>query len=176
MRNNHNSNNNNNNNNSNKNNHHNVGGGHGYVWEVMLVQSLGTPCRWAFPKGSVEPDETPAAAAVRETAEEGGVFGQLGPNLGLWALKRKRLKFQSMWLLLVHTEYAPDSLLWKEGARRSRVWLSFDAARALLSHTPPHARRPELLEMLDSAKAALNLSASTYPSRSLLTIPRDDGT
>lgn len=155
---------------------HTLGAHHGGLWEVMLVQSLGTPCRWAFPKGSVEPGETPSDAAVRETAEEGGVFGHLGPNLGTWTLKRNRLKFQSMWLLVVHTECASDSILWKEAARRARVWLSFDAARALLSRTPPHARRPELLEMLDAAQAALNVPVPTCPRRSLLTLPPDDDT
>ena len=40
--------------------------------EVALI-SVGTPPRWQLPKGLIDKDETPEAAAVREVREEAGV-------------------------------------------------------------------------------------------------------
>jgi diphosphoinositol-polyphosphate diphosphatase len=44
---------------------------------VLLVTSRRHPEHWIFPKGGLEPDETPAEAAVRELVEEGGVEGEV---------------------------------------------------------------------------------------------------
>lgn len=40
--------------------------------EVVLI-AVGEPPRWQLPKGLVEPDEAPEAAAARETREETGI-------------------------------------------------------------------------------------------------------
>jgi 8-oxo-dGTP pyrophosphatase MutT (NUDIX family) len=44
---------------------------------VLVVTAKRNPEHWVFPKGGVEPGETPAEAAVRELAEEGGVEGEV---------------------------------------------------------------------------------------------------
>jgi len=44
---------------------------------VLLVTAKRNPEYWVFPKGHVEPGETPAEAAVRELVEEGGVEGEV---------------------------------------------------------------------------------------------------
>lgn len=39
-------------------------------WRLLILRAYG---KWDFPKGMVEPDETPLAAAIRETAEEASI-------------------------------------------------------------------------------------------------------
>jgi diadenosine hexaphosphate hydrolase (ATP-forming) len=47
---------------------------------ILLVKARKDPTVWIFPKGHLEPCETAAAAALRETQEEAGVDGELvGP-------------------------------------------------------------------------------------------------
>jgi 8-oxo-dGTP pyrophosphatase MutT (NUDIX family) len=47
---------------------------------ILLVRAKPTPEHWIFPKGHIEPGETPEEAARRELAEEAGVAGELiGP-------------------------------------------------------------------------------------------------
>lgn len=42
----------------------------GDAWRWLLLRAY---ANWDFPKGTVEPGETPLAAALRETAEEAGL-------------------------------------------------------------------------------------------------------
>jgi 8-oxo-dGTP pyrophosphatase MutT (NUDIX family) len=47
---------------------------------VLLVRAKRDPSIWIFPKGHIEPGESPPEAALRETQEEAGVEGALiGP-------------------------------------------------------------------------------------------------
>lgn len=39
-------------------------------WHLLILRAWG---KWDFPKGMVEPDETPLAAAIRETEEEASI-------------------------------------------------------------------------------------------------------
>lgn len=111
---------------------------------------------WLFPKGSVESDETAKQAAARETCEEGGVIGDLGPKLGAWSSDRGVKQKQKMWMLFVTTEYGPESKMWKERKKRLRAWHTFDDARRVLTAIPEEFRRPELLEMLVAAENVVN--------------------
>ena len=49
--------------------------------QVLLVRSVAHD-EWSWPKGRLESGETPAAAALRETAEETGLPVRLGVPLG----------------------------------------------------------------------------------------------
>jgi 8-oxo-dGTP pyrophosphatase MutT (NUDIX family) len=50
---------------------------------VAAIRPQGKPeGTWALPKGNLEPGETPAETAVRETLEETGVAGRLVEKLG----------------------------------------------------------------------------------------------
>lgn len=125
------------------------------AWEVLLVQSLWKPEIWLFPKGGVESNESAKQAAVRETEEEGGVVGELGPKLGAWTYQRSVKQKIKVWLLYVTNEHGPDSKQWKERKTRRREWHSFSSARARIMDVPMESRRPELLEMLEKAEEIL---------------------
>jgi 8-oxo-dGTP pyrophosphatase MutT (NUDIX family) len=50
---------------------------------VAAIRPAGRPAGlWALPKGNIGPGEEPAAAAVREVAEETGAHGRLERKLG----------------------------------------------------------------------------------------------
>jgi len=49
---------------------------------VLLVRAKKDPTVWIFPKGHIEPGETAADAALRETREESGVDGDLVKPIG----------------------------------------------------------------------------------------------
>ena len=51
-------------------------------WMVAAIRPAGRPeGLWALPKGNIGPGEEPAAAAVREVAEETGARGKLDRKL-----------------------------------------------------------------------------------------------
>src|SRR5436190_8060434 len=56
---------------------------------LLLVRSKKDPRLWVFPKGHIDPGETTAETAVRETHEEAGVTGELLGTTG------RTLAFQS---------------------------------------------------------------------------------
>jgi 8-oxo-dGTP pyrophosphatase MutT (NUDIX family) len=52
-------------------------------WMVAAIRPAGRPeGLWTLPKGNIGPGEDPAAAAVREVAEETGAQGRLDRKLG----------------------------------------------------------------------------------------------
>lgn len=111
---------------------------------------------WLFPKGGIEDDESAKQAATRETCEEGGVIGNLGPKLGSWKFMRSSKQSQKMWILFVTTEYESDSKQWKERKKRLRAWHTFAEARQVLTCIPEETQRPELLDMLASAEQVVS--------------------
>jgi 8-oxo-dGTP pyrophosphatase MutT (NUDIX family) len=50
---------------------------------ILLVRAKRDPTIWIFPKGHIEPGETPEQTALRETSEEAGVEGEIvGTRVG----------------------------------------------------------------------------------------------
>ncbi|KAG7356705.1 NUDIX domain containing protein [Nitzschia inconspicua] len=68
--------------------------------KILLVSSSRKP-EWILPKGGWEMDEAMEESAIRETFEEAGVFGILGPVLGeieyeTRKAKKRRLEFEEV--------------------------------------------------------------------------------
>jgi diadenosine hexaphosphate hydrolase (ATP-forming) len=102
--------------------------GHDRDVSILLVTSKKVAGTWIFPKGHVEPGETDAAAALRETREEAGVDGELLGPVGepldyKWRFKRYRVQY---FLIRATSEFPAND-------GRTIRWLPFDEAVARLS-------------------------------------------
>ncbi len=107
--------------------------------EVLLVHRQRYD-DWTFPKGKLEPGESELACALRETQEETGFQGALGPELPSTAYQAGgRPKVVRYWLLLASEgEFQPNDEV--DEVR----WLSVPAAASLLTY---HHDRPLLAQV-----------------------------
>lgn len=98
--------------------------------------------RWGFPKGIIDPGETPRETALKEALEEAGLHGRLeGDPLGQYQY-RKWGTTLSVTCFLMEVTAAEDN--WEEADVRQRRWRTAEKARKLLDRDP-------LLELLDAA-------------------------
>jgi diadenosine hexaphosphate hydrolase (ATP-forming) len=100
---------------------------HDGLSRVLLVTARRDPTAWVFPKGHIEPGETPVQAALRELQEEAGVSGDALGSVGSSSF-RSGDEDVDVEYFLVHalTDGAAA-----EGRRR--LWLDPAAADAALS-------------------------------------------
>jgi len=82
-------------------------------YEVLLVKSRWVEGVWLYPKGGVEEHEEAKMSAIRETREEAGVIGRLGPKLGSYKSSTGK-EVHKMWILFVEEEYDETDKRWKE--------------------------------------------------------------
>jgi 8-oxo-dGTP pyrophosphatase MutT (NUDIX family) len=102
--------------------------------EVLLITSRDTG-RWVIPKGNVEPGQTAAAAAVRETYEEAGILGQVTSiPLGIYTYgKRQRSGAALAATVEVYAlEIATQLKKWPERKQRRLQWMDVTAAAGLV--------------------------------------------
>ena len=95
---------------------------------VLLVRSKKDPAIWVFPKGHVDGDETEQDAAIRETWEEAGVIGTLGPAVGApleFDSGNEPVSVQYFVLRATGEEPSPEG--------RDKQWLTIDRALATLA-------------------------------------------
>jgi len=102
--------------------------------EVLLITSRDTG-RWVIPKGNVDPGQTAAAAAVRETYEEAGVLGHVTSiPLGIYTYgKRQRSGAAVAATVEVYAlEIATQLKKWPERKQRRLEWMDVTAAAGLV--------------------------------------------
>jgi phosphohistidine phosphatase len=115
----------------------------GSVEYLLITSQRGN---WIFPKGIIDPGETPTQTALKEALEEAGLLGRIeGPALGRYSYQKwgARLTVE-VFLLQVEKEEAD----WLESGARERAWFSFEEARQAL-------KKKKLIRMLELAQAAL---------------------
>jgi hypothetical protein len=116
----------------------------GFGVEVLLVTSRDTG-RWILPKGNIEPGEDERTAALREAAEEAGIWGEVGDAIaGTYRYRKLRSDGKSSAITVsvwpLHVAKIADD--WPEADQRSRIWLPpEDAAHAV--------QEPELQRLLE---------------------------
>jgi 8-oxo-(d)GTP phosphatase len=114
--------------------------------QVLLVRSVAHD-EWSWPKGRLEPGETAAAAALRETAEETGLPVRLGVSLGSvsYRLPDGRGKQVAYWAAQVRAEDdQPRPPRAAAGEIAEAVWVPADRATGLLPHAEHHRPLAEL--------------------------------
>eukprot|EP00871_Galdieria_phlegrea_P001200 jgi/Galph1/2080/GphlegSOOS_G744.1 len=85
---------------------------------------------WVLPRGTVLPNETPSQAAIRETLEEAGVGGEIGPLICTTLQHKGRKVIETSWFLLRVDSQASR---WDDAVRRRRQWFTFTESERLLT-------------------------------------------
>lgn len=97
--------------------------------EFCLITSIRNG-NWVFPKGVIDPGETPSHTALKEAHEEAGLHGQIeGEPLGQYRYHKWGTSLDVTVHLMRVTE---TDAHWKEAALRDRIWCHADEARRLL--------------------------------------------
>lgn len=124
---------------------------------------------WSFPKGKVEENESPIAAAFREVREETGVEAIFGQYLGTTSYKtdseKKKVKY---WMAQAKSDPAPfvpndevDKIEWVD-VKTARHFLTHDEDRELLEEFVAKERYATALILLRHAKAVKRSEWNDY--------------
>ena len=115
---------------------------------MLLVRAKKDPSLWIFPKGHIEPGETAAETAVRETREEAGIDGEVLGAVGepLEFLSGKELVSVQYFIIRPRMELPHND------GRETR-WFTVDDALSVLR--------------FDTARALLKKAVRVYAARHL---------
>lgn len=106
----------------------------GDVVSILLVRAKRSPDIWILPKGHIEPGESAAEAALRESHEEAGITGDLLGPVGMpleFDNGRERVRVQYFLIRAVSESPHTDG--------RLKQWFRFDDA--LVAVRFPETRR-----------------------------------
>tara|TARA_B100001175_G_scaffold306614_1_gene304917 strand:- start:560 stop:1603 length:1044 start_codon:yes stop_codon:yes gene_type:complete len=92
---------------------------------MQRANSEPKPGKWEFPGGSVEPDESPEVAMIRELKEELGVDSEINEKLGIWPFTYPFLHVD-IHVFLVSTKDSLD--MSSLAVHESMKWVSSDEA------------------------------------------------
>ena len=101
--------------------------------------------RWGFPKGIIDPGETPQETALKESEEEAGLIGKIeGKPIGSYRYRKWGAELLCRMFVMKVTRVEDT---WDESWRQ-REWFSPEAAREIID-------REELLPFVDAAEERL---------------------
>ncbi len=94
---------------------------------ILLVTAKQNPTKWIFPKGHIEKNESPQAAALRELREEAGIEGELLELAGTLTFHSgSEVVCVDYYLIRFLKEIGSDE-------SRQRQWCNFEDALKVLS-------------------------------------------
>ena len=104
-------------------------------FEFCLITSIRSG-RWGFPKGLIDPGETPEQTALKESHEEAGISGRImNPPHGSYT---DRKWGRSLHVTVYLMEVTHAEVLWLESHVRQRRFCSVSEAHALLKKSRQH--------------------------------------
>ena len=102
--------------------------------------------RWGFPKGIIDPGETPEETALKESEEEAGIHGVVDEDpIGEYEYEKWGSTLDVTVFLMAVEDEDDD---WEEAHLRDRMWADAKHARRLL--------RPQLRGVLEAALSRLD--------------------
>lgn len=95
--------------------------------KYLLVRSSTDPSIWIFPKGHIEPGESPEMTALREVLEETGIKAEILSTLGESNFTKEERKVRVLYFVMRYraSGYAHED--------REVKWCRYDEAVATLS-------------------------------------------
>jgi phosphohistidine phosphatase len=97
--------------------------------EVCLIRRRSSSS-WGIPKGTIEPGESPAEAALKEAWEEAGLRGRLaGDVVGTYKYEKLGATFNVAVFVM---EVSSQAAVWPEATIRRRRWVAVTDAPSLL--------------------------------------------
>jgi 8-oxo-dGTP pyrophosphatase MutT (NUDIX family) len=121
----------------------------GGVPRYLIVTTRSQPYRWLFPKGHIDPGETPERTAEREVLEEAGVEAKILAAVGMIEWKKDDREIEVQFFLM---QYVREK---GRGEDRQQRWCVYDEALELLSFDNARAilRRAHTIAAQISSKA-----------------------
>jgi 8-oxo-dGTP pyrophosphatase MutT (NUDIX family) len=115
--------------------------------EFCLITSL-SKRRWIFPKGYIDPGESPSDTALKEAEEEAGLRGRI-VDLPLGTYHRFKWG-RSLRVIVLLMEVSDVAGRWEDSAVRERRWVGFSEAAELLSGRRLHPFLVEAAQRLET--------------------------
>jgi 8-oxo-dGTP pyrophosphatase MutT (NUDIX family) len=115
---------------------------------VLLVRSKKDPVVWVFPKGHIDDGETPEETAARETWEEAGVKGTLGPRVGApleFESGRETVSVQYYVLRATEDKRSPEG--------RDKQWLTIEDALETLVYESAREKLRQAVALLTADRS-----------------------
>lgn len=112
--------------------------------QVMLITSSKNR-HWGFPKGVIEPGESPQYSAEIEARDEGGIRGTMGIRLGSFEVPKWGAKSTVETFAMQVKDVIPR-VVWSE-RHRNRHWCSLSLARGLV-------KNEDFIKLIDELESA----------------------
>ena len=94
---------------------------------LYLVISSSDGAHWVFPKGHIEPNESPEETALRELREEAGIIGEIVDRLPIQSFEKRKEKVSVQYFLVKGLGSV------QRNEKRIIRWETLDGALELLS-------------------------------------------